>query len=154
VTGLLEPPTSGLDSALRAHGGSGESARRPLPPSERAVSGSYWLSAFTAGITAATGRPCTAGRMYVATLERIVEQHAPARDAPSACSWIREQATAFAKQWDGKHPAKGLTPDGLERWLNEGRHGPPVFGKPRIVQLPPEQWRDDDWSDLTGKVIE
>jgi len=130
------------------------SGRRPLPPSERAVSGPAWLAAFTAGITAATGRPCTAGRMYVATLERIVEQHAPARDAPRACDWIQDQATVFAKQWDGKHPAKGLTPDGLERWLNEGRRGPPVFGKPRIVQLLPEEWHDDDWSDLTDKEIQ
>ena len=128
--------------------------RRPLPPSERAVSGPAWLAAFTAGITAATGRPCTAGRMYVATLERIVEQHAPVRDAPSACAWIQDQAIVFARQWDGKHPAKGLTPDGLERWLNEGRGGPPVFGKPRSVQLPPEQWHDDDWSDLTDKEIQ
>ncbi len=118
------------------------------------MSGPDWLAAFTAGIAAATGRPCTTGRMYLGTLERIVEQHAPARDAPSACTWIRDQATAFARQWDGKHPAKGLTPDGLERWLNEGRRGPPVFGKQRTVQLPPEQWHDDDWSDLTDKEIQ
>jgi hypothetical protein len=131
-----------------------ETERRPLPPSERGASGPDWLAAFTTGISAATGRPCTAGRMYLGTLERIVEQHAPARDAPNACPWIRDQAKAFAKQWNGQFPAKGLTPDGLERWLNEGRQGPPIFGKPRTVQLPPEQWHDDDWSDLTDKDIQ
>jgi hypothetical protein len=91
--------------------------------------------------------------MYVATLERIVEHHAPERDAPRACAWLREQATAFAAKWDGKHPPKGLTPDGLERWLNEGRGGPPQFGKPRILQLAPEEWKPDDFSDLGAVVI-
>ena len=127
--------------------------RRPLPPSERALSGPLWLEAFTGGVTSQTGRPCTAGRMYVATLERIVEHHAPARDAGSACAWLREQAAAFAGKWDGKHPPKGLTPDGLERWLNEGRGGPPQFGKPRIVQLPPDQWKPDDYSDLGAVML-
>jgi hypothetical protein len=91
--------------------------------------------------------------MYVSTLERIVEHHAPKRDAPGACIWLREQAAAFAEKWDGMHPSKGLTPDGLERWLNEGRGGPPQFGKQRIVQLPPDQWKPDDWSDLGVEVI-
>jgi hypothetical protein len=134
-------------------GGVQRGGRTPLPPSERGQSGPFWLAAFTEGITAHTGRPCTAGRMYVATLERIVTHRAPARDAPSACAWVRAQAEAFARQWDGKHPAKGLTPDGLERWLNDGRHGPPEFGKPRIVQLPPEEWLEDDWRDLGATVL-
>jgi hypothetical protein len=129
------------------------SARRPLPPSERALSGPAWLAAFTEGISAVTKRPCTAGRMYLGTLERIVSHHAPFRDAPRACEWLREQSRAFAEKWDGKHPPKGLTPDGLERWLNEGRQGPPVFGKERIVQLPPEKWTGDDLDDLGAEVI-
>ena len=112
------------------------------------MSGSFWLTAFTDGIAAETGRPCTAGRMYLATLERIIEHHAPARDPSSACGWLREQAATFARQWDGHHPPKGLTPDGLERWLNEGRLGPPQFGKPRVLQLPPEEWTWDDDKDL------
>jgi hypothetical protein len=91
--------------------------------------------------------------MYLGTLERIVSHHAPFRDAPRACDWLREQSRAFAEKWDGKHPAKGLTPDGLERWLNEGRQGPPVFGKERIVQLPPEKWTGDDLDDLGAEVI-
>jgi hypothetical protein len=127
--------------------------RRPLPLSEKGVSGNYWLAAFTEGIRAQTGRPCTAGRMYVTTLERIVEHHAPERAAPQACAWLREQAQAFAKQWDGKHPPKGLTPDGFERWLNEGRQGPPEFGPKRIVQLPADKWTGDDLSDLGAEVI-
>jgi hypothetical protein len=135
---------------LAEHGGVG---RRPLPRSERPLSGPAWLEAFTVGIAAHTGRPCTAGRMYLATLERVVTHHALKRDAPSACAWLREQAQAFARQWDGKHPPKGLTPDGLERWLNEGRQGPPEFGKPRIVQLPAEEWHEDDWSDLGATVL-
>jgi len=128
-------------------------ARRPLPPSERSVSGHDWIAAFTEGISEVTGRPCTAGKMYLGTLERIVAHHAPERAAPRACAWIREQAKAFARKWDGKHPPKGLTPDGLERWLNEGRQGPPEFGKPRIVQLPAEEWHEDDWSDLNVTVL-
>jgi hypothetical protein len=128
-------------------------ARRPLPPSERSVSGHDWIAAFTDGISEVTGRPCTAGKMYLGTLERIVAHHAPERAAPRACAWIREQAKAFARKWDGKHPPKGLTPDGLERWLNEGRQGPPEFGKPRIVQLPAEEWHEDDWSDLGVTVL-
>jgi hypothetical protein len=124
----------------------------PLPPSERAVSGTFWLAAFTDGIAKQTGRPCTAGRLYLATLERILQHHAPARDAPSACAWLREQAAAFAEQWDGHHPPKGLTPDGLERWLNEGRRGPPEFGKARVLQLPPEEWVDD-FGDFDAVVI-
>ena len=117
------------------------------------MSGPAWLAAFTEGISAVTGRPCTAGRIYLGTLERLVEHHAPDRAAPRACAWLREEAEAFARQWDGKHAPKGLTPDGLERWLNEGRQGPPEFGKPRIVQLPPEEWHEDDWSDLGVKVL-
>ena len=123
-------------------------ARRPLPPSERSLSGPAWLAAFSEGITKQTGRPCSVGRMYVSTLERVVEHHAPQRDAPSACTWLREQAAAFAAQWDGQHPPKGLTPDGLERWLNDGRVGPPQFGRQRIVQLPADQWKPDDWSGM------
>jgi hypothetical protein len=142
---------SGSESEIARPGG--PPARRPLPPSERGMSGSFWLAAFTEGISTKTGRPCTAGRMYLATLERIVGFHAPARDAGSACAWLREQAAAFAAQWDGHHPPKGLTPDGLERWLNEGRAGPPQFGKSKIVQLPPEEWKPDDFSDLGAVVI-
>jgi hypothetical protein len=127
--------------------------RRPLPPSERALSGSYWLAAFSEGISKQTGRPCTLSRMYDRTLERIVEHHAPARDSASACAWLRQVGSEFAKQWEGHSPAKGLTPDGLERWLNDGRHPPPVFGKPKIVQLPAAEWRPDDWSDLGATVL-
>jgi hypothetical protein len=126
---------------------------RPLPPSERAVSGNYWITAFTEGISEVTRRPCTAGRMYLGTLERIVAHHAPERAAPRACAFIKEQSMAFAQKWDGRYPSKGLTPDGLERWLNEGRQGPPEFGKPRIVQLPAEEWHEDDWSDLGVTVL-
>jgi hypothetical protein len=128
-------------------------ARRPLPPSERALSGPAWLAAFSEGISAHTGRPCTVGRVYLGTLERLVSHHAPTRDAPSACAWLRAEAKAFAKKWDGKNPPKGLTPDGLERWLNEGRQGPPTFGKERILQLPPEEWHEDDFSDLGAEVL-
>jgi hypothetical protein len=117
------------------------------------VSGNYWLVAFTEGISAVTKRPCTAGRMYLGTLERIVTHHAPFRDAPRACDFLREASRAFAEKWDGKHPAKGLTPDGLERWLNEGRQGPPVFGKESIVQLPADKWTGDDLDDLGAEVI-
>ena len=127
--------------------------RPPLPASERATSGSFWLTAFTEGIASRTGRPCTAGRLYLATLERIVEHHAPARDAPRACAWLREQAAAFAAQWDGQRPPKGLTPDGLERWLNEGRLGPPQFGRQQVLQLPAAEWTPDDYSDLGAVVI-
>jgi hypothetical protein len=128
-------------------------ARRPLPRSERGLSGPAWLAAFTEGIASVTGRPCTAGRVYLGTLERIVTHHAPARDATTACSWLRDEAKAFAKKWDGKHPAKGLTPDGLERWLNEGRQGPPQFGRERVVQLPADEWHEDDFSDLGAEVL-
>ena len=89
---------------------------------------------------------------FIQTLERIVSHHAPDRSASSACIWLKSQATAFATQWDGKHPAKGLTPDGLERWLNEGRQGPPEFGRSKIVQLSAEEWHEDDWSDLGARV--
>jgi hypothetical protein len=89
--------------------------------------------------------------MYLTTLERIVTHHAPLRDAPTACAWLREQAAAFAKAWDGHHPPKGLTPDGLERWLNDGRRGPPEFGRGRIVQR--DHGADDDFSDLGAEVI-
>jgi hypothetical protein len=128
--------------------------RTPLPASERGLSGSFWLAAFSDGIADGTARPCTVGRMYLGTLERIVTHHAPERDASRASVWLKAQARAFAAQWDGKHPAKGLTPDGLERWLNEGRQGPPVFGRPRIVQPSAEDWHEDDWSDLGAKVGE
>ena len=127
--------------------------RDPLPASERALSGALWLQAFSAGVTDHTHRPCTAGRVYLGTLERIVTHHAPKRDVASACEWLREQARAFAVQWDGKHPAKGLSPDGLERWLNDGRRGPPEFGRPRIVQPAAEDWHEDDWSDLGAEVV-
>jgi len=127
--------------------------RRPLPPSERGLSGPAWLAAFTDGISSVTGRPCTASRVFLGTLERIVTHHAPARDAASACTWLRNEAKAFAKKWDGQHPAKGLTPDGLERWLNEGRQGPPTFGKERIVQLPADEWHEDDFSDFGAEVL-
>ena len=128
-------------------------ARTPLPASERAVSGPFWLQAFTDGVADHTRRPCTAGRMYLGTLERLVAHHAPKRDAASACAWLREEARAFAAQWDGKHPAKGISPDGLERWLNDGRQGPPEFGRPRIVQPAAEDWHEDDWSDLGAEVV-
>jgi hypothetical protein len=91
--------------------------------------------------------------MYLTTLERIVEHHAPARDAERACAWLQEQAGAFAAQWDGHHPPKGLTPDGLERWLNEGRVGPPQFGRSKLVQLPPEEWTPDGFGDFGAVVI-
>jgi hypothetical protein len=67
--------------------------------------------------------------------------------------WLRAEARAFAAKWAGKHPAKGLTPDGLERWLNDGRQGPPEFGRPRIVQPAAEDWHEDDWSDLGAEVM-
>jgi len=73
-------------------------ARRPLPPSERGLSGPAWLAAFTEGISAVTGRPCTAGRVYLGTLERIVTHHAPARNAASACAWLGDEAKAFANK--------------------------------------------------------
>jgi hypothetical protein len=143
----------GLPAEHGGAAGAPASGRRPLPPSERRLWGSAWLEAFTAGVAAHTGRPCTAGPMFLATLERIVSHHAPQRDAASACAFLRAEAEAFARQWEGKFPAKGLTPDGLERWLNDGRHGPPEFGRPRIVQLPPEEWHEDDWSDLNVTVL-
>jgi hypothetical protein len=124
-----------------------------LPPSEKALAGPAWLDAFTEGVSEVTKRPCTAGRLYLGTLERLVSHHAPTRDAPSACTWLRAEASAFARKWDGKNPPKGLTPDGLERWLNEGRQGPPTFGKERILQLPPEEWHEDDFSDLGAEVL-
>ena len=68
--------------------------RSPLPTSERSMSGGHWLAAFTDGISEVTGRPCTAGKMYTGTLERIVAHHAPDRAAPRACAWIKEQAKA------------------------------------------------------------
>ena len=117
------------------------------------MSGALWLQAFTNGVTDHTHRPCTAGRMYLATLERLVTHHAPQRDAASACVWLRAEARAFAAKWEGKHPAKGLTPDGLERWLNDGRQAPPEFGRPRIVQPAAEDWHEDDWSDLGAEVM-
>ena len=154
----LEDSSSGNGRAIsRADAQAPAPARgeRPsLPPSERLVSGSFWLEAFSEGISERTGRPCTVGRVYLGTLERIVTHHAPRRDAPNATAWLKDQAKAFAAQWDGKHPAKGLTPDGLERWLNEGRQGPPVFGRPQIVQPSAEQWHADDWSDLGARVSE
>jgi hypothetical protein len=150
-----DAPAAGLDlgsvpSARRAE-------RQPLPLSERGMSGADWLAAFTAGISVATGAPCTMPPSCIWALERIVATHAPKRDRPRACAWIREQSTTFAKLWYGNSPGGGLTPQGLERWLNEGRRGPPVFGKPKIVQLPPEEWKMDDFSDLgavtlTGKT--
>jgi hypothetical protein len=130
----------------------GERAR-PLPPSEKALVGPAWLDAFTEGISEVTKRPCTAGRVYLGTLERLVTHHAPTRDAPSACAWLRAEASAFARKWYGATPPKGLTPDGLERWLNEGRQGPPTFGKERILQLPPDEWHEDDFSDLGAEVL-
>ena len=144
--------TSRVDAP--AHARPPTSARESLPPSERSLSGPFWLEAFSEGIREQTGRPCSLGRMYLETLERIVTHHAPQRDAASATAWLTNQAKAFAALWDGKHPAKGLTPDGLERWLNDGRQSPPVFGKPRIVQPPAEQWHADDWSDLGAKVTQ
>jgi hypothetical protein len=127
--------------------------RRPLPLSERRVSASYWLAAFIEGVTKQTGRPYTADARYDRTLARIVEHHVPKRDVVNACAFFRQQASKFVEQWEGHSPAKGLTPDGLERWLNDGRHPPPTFGKPKIVQLPAAEWKPDDWSDLGATVI-
>jgi hypothetical protein len=146
------PPLDPVNPDAPGLHGAGGVQRGALPASERGLSGPAWLEAFTAGISAVTGRPCTAGRMYLATLERIVTHHAPHRDAPSACAFVRDEAMAFARKWDGAHPPKGLTPDGLERWLNEGRQGPPEFGK-RIVQLPADEWHEDDFSDLGAVVL-
>ena len=117
------------------------------------MSGAAWIAAFTEGISEVTKRPCTVGRVYLGTLERLVSHHAPTRDAPGACAWLRAEASSFARKWDGATPPKGLTPDGLERWLNEGRLGPPTFGKERILQLPPEEWHEDDFSDLGAEVL-
>jgi len=128
-------------------------ARTSLPASERGLSGPLWLDAFTDGVRQQTGRPCTAGRLYLTTLERVVTHHAPERDVARACTWLRDEAKAFAAQWDGKHPAKGITPDGLERWLNDGRPKPPEFGRARIVQPAASEWHEDDWSDLGAKVV-
>jgi len=123
-----------------------DGARRALPPSERRLNGSLWIQAFTEGISQQTGRPCTVGKYFLETLERIVTHHAPGRAAPAACAWIREQAIAFASQWDGRNPPKGLTPDGLERWLNDGRH--PPFEKPgRIVQREGSTWKAEDFTE-------
>ncbi|MGO8993266.1 MAG: hypothetical protein ACLQVI_08045 [Polyangiaceae bacterium] len=130
-----------------------ERARRDLPASERRLSGPLWLQAFTEGISQQTGRPCTVGKYFLETLERIVTHHAPARAAPAACAWIRDQSIAFASQWDGKNPPKGLTPDGLERWLNDGRH--PPFQKPgRIVQRDDSTWKADDFLERDVKFLE
>jgi hypothetical protein len=137
------------DAPARAH-----AERPPLPTSERSLSGPFWLAAFSDGIREQTGRPCSIGRVFLGTLERIVTHHAPERDAAGASAWLKDQAKAFAAQWDGKHPAKGLTPDGLERWLNEGRQAPPAFGRSRIVQPPADKWQGDDWSDLGAQVDE
>jgi hypothetical protein len=146
-----DAPAAGLELASVPNATRTE--RRPLPPSERGMSGAAWLAAFTAGISAATGAPCTVPPSCIWTLERIVAKHAPKRDAPSACAWIREQATAFGKLWYGNYPGGGLTPKGLERWLSEGRRGPPVFGKPKIVQPPANEWTLDDVSDLGAVVL-
>ena len=142
---LLDEVREGLRRA-NAH------SRAALPRSERSFSGSFWLEAFAEGIREQTGRPCSFGRVYLGTLERMVTHHAPERDVDKASAWLKAEAKAFAALWDGKHPAKGLTPDGLERWLNEGRQGPPVFGRPRLVQPAAKDWHEDDWSDLGAKV--
>jgi hypothetical protein len=144
-------PAAGLEPAPVPNATRAE--RRPLPPSERGMSVAAWLAAFTAGISAATGQPCTMPPTCIRTLERIVAKHAPKRDAPRACAWIREQSAAFGKLWFGNYPGGGLTPEGLERWLNEGRRGPPVLGKPRIVQPPANEWTLDDVSDLGAVVL-
>lgn len=130
-------------------------AREPLPPSEKAVSGSMWRAAFEAGAHAATGRTHSAGpRFATDTLEDIVNTHAPTRDAASACAWIRAETEAYVRAWDGKTLGKGVSPDGLRNWLNDNRRPPPTFGKPaRIVQAAPEDWEDDDYSDLTSKGL-
>ena len=31
--------------------------------------------------------------------------------------------------------------------------GAPTFGKERILQLPPEEWHEDDFSDLGAEVL-
>jgi hypothetical protein len=165
VSNVMEIPSSPKGEAGEGVGGeagggttvdarassSGSSRRRPLPPSERLQSGNFWIAAFAEGISEVKGSPYTAGREFLTVLERIVTHHAPLRDAPSACTWLREQAQAFARQWEGVHPPKGLTPDGLERWLNEGRLGPPTFGKKRIQQLPPEEYLQEQPDDLQSK---
>jgi hypothetical protein len=143
----------GVASELASVPIASRTGRRPLPLSERRVSGNNWLEAFTAGITAATGQPCTIPPSGVWALGRIVESHAPGWAAPTACAWICDQATAFAKLWCEGSPGGGLTPEGLERWLSGGRKGPPVFGKPKIVQSPREEWRMDEVRDLGAVVL-
>jgi hypothetical protein len=135
-----------------ARSGPAEGARAALPRSERRLNGSLWVGAFTEGISQQTGRPCSVGRYFLETLERIVTHHAPDRGAPAACAWIREQAMTFAAQWDGKNPPKGLTPDGLERWLNDGRRGP-VQWRGRAVQSASATWRPEDFTDAGTTVV-
>lgn len=48
--------------------------------------------------------------MYVETLERVVAHHAPDRDVFRANAWLKDQAKAFAAQWDGKAPGEGAHP--------------------------------------------
>ena len=150
---MLEEGSDHQD-VMGIRGVQGGPSRRALPTSERGLSGPFWVQAFTDGVTDHTKRPCTAGPFYRATLERLVTHHAPRRDAASACAWLRSEAHAFAARWEGNHPPKGLTPDGLERWLNDGRPGPPEFGKARIVQPSAEEWHEDDWSDLGAEVVQ
>lgn len=103
-------------------------APRALPP--RAA----LAKAYSAGISQATGAPCSppSERWELDALEAMASAHAAGRLGAELLGWLSEQAEGFAaaKAGDAFLASKGFAPKLCLSWLNGGAEGRPLPARP------------------------
>ena len=89
-------------------------------------SGPEWIRVFEENMARATGVPCSVSPSSARVLGRILEKLCPKEKRSNFSTWLGEETFRFGSVWknDTTFLRGGLSPEGLERWLSEGRKSP------------------------------